>query len=353
MEELSWNILAGENVFEHLDDVLSTQYEKVFFLVDENTHEYCLPIVLQSLTELKEYEILEVPAGEESKCLDVAANLWRSLNDLGATRDSLIINVGGGMITDLGGFVASTYKRGIGFIHVPTSLLAMVDAAIGGKTGVDLDAVKNLVGTFHEADYTLIYPPFIETLPQRETIAGFAEVVKHGLLDGQPLLDLLLTSWHQNDFETLIMESARVKIDIVEEDFDEGSLRKVLNFGHTLGHAVESYFLDKGQAILHGEAIAAGILMESWLSMQHAGLSSIAFSQIVQIIRNVFPDLHWPEKDDVSILYWLQFDKKNEADVQQYALLQDIGDCTHGHPIAIEQSAAALAFYRKLVANNA
>ena len=350
MEELSWNIMVGDDVFEHLDDVLSTQYDKVFFLVDENTHENCLPLVLGSLSELKDYEILEVPAGEESKCLDVAANLWRSLNDLGATRDALVINVGGGMITDLGGFVASTYKRGIGFIHIPTSLLAMVDAAIGGKTGVDVDAVKNLVGTFHEADYTLIYPPFIETLPKRETIAGFAEVLKHALLDGQPLLDLVLTCWYQRDFETMITESALVKIDIVDEDFDEGDLRKVLNFGHTLGHAVESYFLDKGQPILHGEAIAAGMLMESWLSTQKCGLTWGEYESIAAIIRKEFPDLYWPEKDDVSVLYWLQFDKKNEGATQQFALLESIGKCTHGHLVSIEESAAAVANYRKLVA---
>jgi 3-dehydroquinate synthase len=352
MKKVIDTVNVGADVLNNLGGVLLLLYSEVYLLVDENTRKHCLSLVLDKLPDRLDVEVLEVPAGEQSKRLEVAADLWRKLNEKGASRHAILVNVGGGMITDLGGFVASTYKRGIDFIHIPTSLLGMVDAAIGGKTGIDLDAAKNVVGTYKHPNFTLIYPPFLNTLPAREKIAGFAEVLKHGILTGEEELLQLLALWKAQDYEPMILAAARIKWRIVEEDFEEEGMRKILNFGHTLGHAVESYFLHRGEPILHGEAVAAGMLMESWLSMQFAGLSRNDYAQVEGIIRNEFPDLIWPAADHALILNWLRYDKKNVADVQQFALLEGMGHCTFGHEISLEQSAAALAHYRKLVASD-
>lgn len=350
MKKVFDTIKVGDDVLDNLGGVLLLLYTEIYVLADKNTHKHCLPIVLEKLPDRLDVEVLEVPAGEQNKRLEVAADLWRQLNEKGASRHAILLNVGGGMITDLGGFVASTYKRGIDFMNIPTSLLGMVDAAIGGKTGIDLDAGKNLVGTFAHAYFTLIYPPFLKTLPKRERDSGFAEVLKHGLLKGEKELLQLLAFWQKEDFEPMILQAARIKWEIVEEDVEDDGLRQTLNFGHTLGHAVESYFLDKGEPILHGEAVAAGMLMEAWLSAHVAGLNGDLFEQIQEIIRNEFPDLHWLAEDDERILKWLQYDKKNVGDIQYFALLEDIGHCTHGHEITLDQSAAALAYYRNLIA---
>jgi 3-dehydroquinate synthase len=349
MKQIGTNGWVGLGAIQRMNELLAEHDGKVFFLVDENTHEHCLPLVLGELSNLKEYEILEVEAGEGSKCIEVITNLWISLAELEADRSALLINLGGGMITDLGGFLGSTYKRGIRFWHVPTSLLAMVDAAFGGKTGIDVNNIKNLVGTFLEADEVFVYPPFLLTLPERELRSGFAEVVKHGLIDGSELLQDSLEAWSSQQFGGIIEKAVKVKVDIVDKDMFEQGLRKRLNFGHTIGHAVESYFLEKGEPILHGEAVAAGLLMECWLSRQFAGFDPIVFDAIVRDFRKIFPDLYWPEKDDVSILYWLQYDKKNEAGTQRYVLLNAIGSCLENTEVPIEDSAAALAWYRNVV----
>jgi 3-dehydroquinate synthase len=350
MKEIAPHILVGEGALSKLGSAIIFKNLSVFFLVDENTHKHCLPLVLKELPNLMNYEVLEVPAGEGSKTIDIAQNLWRALAELGANRNSVLINVGGGMITDLGGFVASTFMRGIAFCNVPTSLLGMVDAAIGGKTGIDFENAKNLIGTFCKAHTTLVEPSFLETLPERELISGFAEAYKHALLKGQPIFSKVMQAWEERDFETLIPEVMAVKAEIVDQDFHESDLRKTLNFGHTLGHVLESYFLDKGKPVLHGESIAAGMLMESWLSNLTGFLSDLELSMIEKDIRRIFPDLYWPEKDDAAILYWLQYDKKNEVGEQHYALLERVGYCTISHRIAIEQSAQAVAWYRNLVA---
>lgn len=346
MIKITNNTWVGQDLLEFLNRVLVLQYPEVYFLVDTNTRKHCLPLVVENLSSIYSHHIIEVEAGETHKNLEVAVTIWRTLSQYGATRKNLLINVGGGMITDMGGFVASTYQRGMPFINLPTSLLGMVDAAIGGKTAIDFEGAKNLVGTFSNAMATLIYPPFLESLPQRELLSGFAEVVKHGILDGKKTLNQILDFWNEKDYESLISTTCKLKADIVARDFKENNLRKILNFGHTLGHAVESYFLDKGQPILHGEAVAAGIMMESWLSHMFSTLSLDDFNYIKNLIAAYFPKLHWPEKDDISILYWLQFDKKNDGQNQQYALLDRVGYCTHGHEIPIEASAQALAQYR-------
>jgi len=317
---------------------------KVFFLVDENTHEYCLPNIISNLPDLKEYEILEVEPGEETKAIEVAANLWMSLAELGAERTDVLINVGGGVVTDLGGFIASTYKRGMSFINVPTSLLAMVDAAQGGKTGIDLGGAKNLVGTFTHAELIYLDASFLETLPDVQLRSGFAEMLKHGLIADKNHWDNASKSYPVIT-EELIATSAEIKQSIVDEDPKEKGVRKLLNFGHTVGHAIESYLLQKELPILHGEAIAAGMLIEAELSKQYCQLPEQEFEEIVIQIDKVFTRLPILEENIDDILEWLKFDKKNKGGELRFGLLEKIGQGVFDISIAVSVIKTALLNY--------
>ena len=320
---------------------------KVFFMVDENTHEHCLPQLLAALPDLNGYEILEIEPGEESKDFEIAKSLWSALAELGADRKSLLINVGGGVVTDLGGFVASTYKRGIAFWHVPTSLLGMVDAAIGGKTGVDVDGVKNLVGTFSSPQQLFIIPEFLETLPEEHLTSGMAEVLKHGLISDRKYWEEAQKAFKTGSFESLVNRSVALKSAIVLADEKEQGQRKLLNFGHSLGHAVESYFLEKGEAILHGEAVAAGMMMEAKLSTEKAGLPEDSFLEITKVLSAVYPKLEWPIEDETAILSWLAHDKKNESGELRFTLLREIGKGIFDVPVTLDEAAIALNWYKE------
>ena len=241
---------------------------KLFILVDENTHEYCLPTVLGNLETEIPFEIIEIEAGEELKTIETATQLWEILSEFEADRKSLLLNLGGGVITDLGGFVASTYKRGIPFINLPTTLLGMCDASIGGKTGIDHQFLKNIVGTFAEPQQIFVYPDFLRTLPFVELRSGFAEMLKHGLIaDEKHWKDLSsIENLNPESIYPFIETSMKIKQNVVEIDFKEQNIRKTLNFGHTIGHAVESLFLQANQLIPHGEAVALGMICETHLS---------------------------------------------------------------------------------------
>lgn len=318
---------------------------KVFFLVDENTHEHCLPRLLAELPDLKGYEILEIEPGEESKDFEIAQSLWSALAELGADRKSLLINVGGGVVTDLGGFVAATYKRGIAFWHVPTSLLGMVDAAIGGKTGVDVDGIKNLVGTFSQPEKLFVIPDFLETLPEEQLISGMAEVFKHALINDKKYWTEAQKAYKTGNFESLVQRSVEIKSAIVLADEKELGQRKLLNFGHTLGHALESYFLEKGEAILHGEAVAAGMMMAAKLSTEKAGLSQASFEEIITVLSAVYTKLEWPQEEEKYILKWLTHDKKNDVGQLRFTLLREIGEGIFDVPVTFEQAEKALRWY--------
>ncbi|GGH66532.1 3-dehydroquinate synthase [Phaeocystidibacter marisrubri] len=307
---------------------------KVFFLVDENTHEQCLTRLLPELPNLGEYELLEVPPGEESKSIEVAAQLWSALAELGANRQSILVNVGGGMITDLGGFIASTYMRGIRFCHIPTSLLGMVDASIGGKTAVDVAGVKNLVGAFAACEGVFLIPDFLETLPERELRSGFAEMLKHGLIrDASHYSDLIRTGFEKVTPDQ-VRASMNIKLDVVESDPLEAGARKELNFGHTLGHALESHFLEAypHDPLLHGEAIAFGM----WLELELSVLSGLLDAEIAKAIQSdiasIFGRLALPESEWESVTSWLKYDKKNTNHSVRFVLLENVGkaviDCS-------------------------
>ncbi len=348
MVELIEKTYFGKAAFTALNAELAQNINrKIFFLVDENTHEFCLPKVLEMLPDLPGYEVLEIEPGEESKSVEIASSLWAALAQLGADRNSILINVGGGVITDLGGFIAATYKRGIGFYNIPTSLLAMVDAAIGGKTGVDVEGIKNLAGTFSTANGLYIHSEFLQTLPKNQLVSGFAEVLKHTLITGQAHWNDAIENFENNQFNALISQSVKIKQDIVALDKTEGGQRKLLNYGHTLGHAVESFFLENGEPILHGEAIAAGMIMANKISVQKGMLPQDVCNEIERVLLSYFPKLNWDEAYDEHILKWLAHDKKNEGDSLKFVLLNQIGNADFNVDVTYQEAAEALVWYRE------
>ena len=282
------------------------EYSSLFVLVDENTEQHCLTRFLAH-TELNPTSVLVMQAGEENKHLSTCEKLWNELSSLGADRNSALINLGGGVVTDLGGFVACTFKRGIDFYNIPTTLLSMVDASVGGKTGIDLGALKNQIGIIQEPQQVVIDSQWLSTLPLEEVRSGFAEMLKHGLIadanywgELKDLVDLT-----PEVLSPYIKPSVAVKSEVVQEDPYEKGLRKILNFGHTLGHAIESYFLvtPSKQRLLHGEAIAIGIVLEAYLSIECCGLSPEEAKEIKLVFQQFYPQVEI-KKEDVEKDRW-------------------------------------------------
>ena len=333
MQSISANgypIYFSETGYNILNETLLLEnYSSIFILVDSHSNTHCLPTFLPNLATEIPIEIIEFESGESSKNIATCVQIWEALTELGADRKSLIINLGGGVVTDLGGFIASTFKRGIDFIHVPTTLLAMVDASVGGKNGVDLGHLKNQIGVINVPKMVLIDSTYLETLPQNEMRSGLAEMLKHGLIYDaaywKQFLDLSQLDFA--DFDTLIYQSIEIKNNIVMQDPTENGIRKALNFGHTLGHAIESYFLENEnkKTLLHGEAIAAGMILESYLSWQKQCIHEKDYLEIKNTLNSIFDRIVFEESDLAPILDLLIHDKKNEYGTIQFALLDGIG----------------------------
>ena len=274
--------------------------------------------------------------------------VWGELSSLGADRKSILINLGGGVLTDLGGFVASTFKRGIDFINIPTTLLSMVDASIGGKTGVDFGSLKNQIGVINQPQMVLIFPEFLKTLERRQVTSGFAEMLKHGLIKDQAYWESLKTSLNYTHADC-IQKSIAIKNDVVMEDPTEQGLRKILNYGHTLGHAIESYFLKnpEKQTLLHGEAIAIGMILEGYLSHELKGLSKLSLDDIKTTFLNHFEKIDFSEEDIKIIVDLLQHDKKNTHGNVNFVLLQDIGSTVLDVKVPTDLFEKAFAYYNQ------
>ena len=304
------------------------EYSSLFVLVDENTEQHCLTRFLAH-TELNPTSVLVMQAGEENKHLSTCEKLWNELSSLGADRNSALINLGGGVVTDLGGFVACTFKRGIDFYNIPTTLLSMVDASVGGKTGIDLGALKNQIGIIQEPQQVVIDSQWLSTLPLEEVRSGFAEMLKHGLIADANYWGKLkgLVNLTPEVLSPYIKPSVAVKSEVVKEDPYEKGLRKILNFGHTLGHAIESYFLvtPSKQRLLHGEAIAIGMVLEAYLSIECCGLSPEEAKEIKLVFQQFYPQVEIKEEDVEAILALLRHDKKNKAGRINFVLLTKIG----------------------------
>lgn len=306
-----------------------SDFSKIFILVDENTHEYCLPLFLQLVETSIVIDIIEIEAGEEQKTIETCSGVWDAMSDLEGDRKTLLINLGGGVITDLGGFVASTFKRGISFVNVPTSLLAMVDASVGGKTGVDLGTLKNQIGVFNSGEMVLIDTSFLNSLPEDQMRSGLAEMLKHGLITDENYWNKLI-NWSDLDpteIEQLIYESVLIKHEVVSKDPYEKGLRKSLNFGHTLGHAIESYFLSSSEkeSLLHGEAIAIGMVLAIYLSNKQTGFPIEKMNSIKSVIIELYGKVELTDSDEKPIIDLLKFDKKNTHGDVNFVLLEDIG----------------------------
>jgi len=337
--------------FSQLNDFLTEKtFSKIFILVDENTHEYCLPLLLGNLETDLSFEILEVEPGEEMKNIQTVNQLWEILTEMKADRKALIINLGGGGITDMGGFIASTYKRGIQFINIPTTLLSMCDASIGGKTGIDLMHYKNMVGTFSFPEQIFVYPQFLETLPYKELRSGFAEMLKHGLIADKSHWENLI-QMHKIDTEGVvphIQTSMNIKQEVVEKDFHEKDVRKTLNFGHTIGHAIESLCLEREKPILHGEAVALGMICETHLSYLENLISQEESEIIIENIQKYYSFVDLSEFQEEDIFNLLLNDKKNIESKINFSLLSGIGSCVFDHECTTENIQKSLNFYKKL-----
>ena len=339
-----YTIYFGEAGYKYLAAYIKEKkYSKIFVLSDTHTHECCVYAFLQRLPF--EVEVIEVEVGEEHKNLETCLSLWQTLSDLEGDRKSLLINIGGGVVTDMGGFVASTFMRGIDFINIPTSLLAMVDASIGGKTGVDLGVLKNQIGVINNPQLLLIDVNYLNTLPKEEFRSGLAEMFKHGLIQSAAYWDKMkqLSDLTTDDLEEIIYESVLIKHRVVEQDPKEQGLRKILNFGHTLGHAIESYYLaHRPKRLLHGEAVAIGMVLAAFLSHKLLHFSWEKVEEIKAILLDYFPKEEFSTQEIATIQDLLKYDKKNAYGRIYFVLLEEIGKPKWN--IEVEESLIQQAF---------
>lgn len=320
----------NEKGYQALNSFIKTNhFSKIFILVDSNTHIHCLPKLMSLLQTTVTIEIIEVESGEHYKTIDTCVGVWNALTELGADRKSLMLNLGGGVVTDLGGFVACTFKRGIKYINIPTTLLAMVDASIGGKTGVDLGVLKNQVGVISSGDMVIVDTSYLDTLPKNQMKSGLAEMLKHGLIVDKVYFDKLttLSKLSLHDLDQLIYDSLIIKKDIVTKDPFEYNERKYLNFGHTLGHAIESHFLSSEDKVdlLHGEAIAIGMILECYISSEILKLSKEDLNYITTALNSIYEPIQINAADYDAIIDLLKYDKKNEHGNINFVLLDAIG----------------------------
>ena len=325
-----YNIYLG-NLAASLSNFLQTQpYSAYFVLTDENTHRHCWPLVKAVSPLLEKASVLTIESGEINKNSRTCEQIWSWLLEQKADRRALLLNVGGGVIGDMGGFAAATYKRGIDFVQIPTTLLAQVDAAVGGKVGIDFGGVKNSIGSFQNPKAVFVDTVFLQTLPERQLRSGFAEVIKHALIaddDYWQQISSLTDLQTIADWQAIVLTSLQIKHNIVSQDPQERGIRKLLNFGHTVGHALESYALanDK-EPLLHGEAIALGMLAELELSVQKVGLSRATSEEISGYIRQVFSQPYsLTAEAQQEVIALVQNDKKNEAGRLLFSLIQSIG----------------------------
>jgi len=325
---------------------------KIFVIVDSNTKLHCLPYFSERISSEIDYEIIDFESGEQHKNIDTCMAIWNDISSKGGDRNSLIINLGGGVVTDLGGFIACTYKRGIEFINIPTSLLAMVDASIGGKNGIDLGDIKNQIGVIKPAKLVIIDPQFLNTLPQEHLLSGKAEMLKHGLIDSDRYLNRIkeLDIHDHRELEEHIWESILIKDKIVTKDPFEKRERKMLNYGHTLGHAIESYSLKNSsiKLLLHGEAVAIGMIMATYLSNQLLDFPIEKLKNISNTIIESFSKVHFSSEDIQEIMELLIFDKKNRSGKVMFVLLEDVGIFKVDQEVPDELILKAFEYYQGL-----
>ena len=338
----------------HLESELVTalaecEHDKLFVLTDTTTQELCLPVI-KNFYSLKHMQIITIPASDSHKDIESLMMVWKGLQEGGASRHSCMINLGGGMVTDLGGFAASTFKRGINFINIPTTLLAMVDASVGGKTGINFGGLKNEVGVFNDSKYVILDTEFLKTLDTENICSGYAEMLKHGLISTETMWEELVSfDLNQPDLKQLqrmVGDSVKVKEHIVELDPHEKGIRKALNLGHTFGHAFESWAL-KRKPILHGYAVAFGLIPELYLSVAKTGFPTDKMRQTVTFIKENYGTLNITCDDYDELIELMQHDKKNQNGIINFTMLGGIGDIRINQTATTEEIKEALDFFRE------
>lgn len=354
--------LTGEDVFNRFRKIARLNHlhhDHWVILADDNTWVHCLPLLLNFLPELANARVMTIPAGEQEKTLARAAWIWKEWNKFGIGRSNRIICLGGGMVTDLGGFAAAAYHRGLPVVHIPTSLIGQLDAAIGGKVAVNLDDRKNQVGFFHVPDFVLVYPPFLKTLPARQIHSGIAEMAKSHLL-GNP------ETWHKmkrmtadrlakgiseaQEWRKWVLPAIQYKISMVRRDFHERNLRKVLNFGHTLGHAFETLSLRRdSEPMTHGDAVAAGMVCAAKLSVLKTGLFPTHLEDITTFLTHGFQGFPIATRDIPELLDYLKSDKKNRDSHTGFTLLRQPGKAVLNCHCTSDEITAALEYYRNVL----
>lgn len=325
----------------------SFKNEKIILFADENTSEACVSYLLTQFEQLSEAEVIMIPAGELHKTVEIVENIWQVLSEYQVSRHDLLVNVGGGMITDMGGFIASCYKRGVEFINVPTSLLGMVDASIGGKTGVNLGHFKNQIGVFSHPIAVYIDPIFLSTLPKEELMSGFAELLKHGLISDALLYAEVLAQMEEPEGipVELLRDAIEIKNKVVTADPFEKGERKKLNFGHTFGHVIEGFYMGR-EGVSHGWAVAIGMIFESYLSYKRGLLKLEDFEKIEQDLTKWYNIPPFSNEDMQQMVSWLTNDKKNRSGKIQCCLLEGIGKCTFDHEVTQNEAVEVFLHFK-------
>ncbi|MGZ5242838.1 MAG: 3-dehydroquinate synthase [Bacteroidia bacterium] len=345
-------LVFSQDLFQDITLLLQKgAFSSTYILTDRNTFIHCLPLIPQELQDSA--TLISVPAGEESKNLQNAEKIWSQLLEKAADRNAVIINLGGGMVTDLGGFAASTYKRGISYINIPTTLLAIVDAAIGGKTGINFGEVKNSIGTFAQPQSIIFHTPFLYTLPERELRSGYAEVIKYALIAEVELWQNLQIIFNPEQLilqPEILQTCMKIKQQITDADPQESNIRKILNFGHTIGHGFESLSMHKdGEELHHGEAVAMGMIVETYLSHIINGLPLTQLHIVAEYILKFFKLYEISETDYETLFALMRNDKKNSRGNFRMVLLDKIGKAVFDVPCSENEIRKALDFYRSLL----
>jgi len=339
-----------ENAYISLQNYLNENaHSKLFVLVDTNTKRECLPYFLDNFDIDKSFEIIEIDPGENYKNLETCLTLWNSLTEAGADRKSILINLGGGVITDMGGFVASTFKRGIKFINIPTTLLSMVDASVGGKTGIDLGVLKNQIGLFSNPEMVLVDTNYLKTVGTREMRSGLAEIIKYGFTFDQSMWDRikLIKNIDSEFINDLVHRSIEIKNSVVLKDLKEENIRKSLNFGHTIGHAIESYFLENNEykSLTHGEAIAIGMIIELFFSSEIFNFPLEKTNELKSFIIGFYGKTDINKKDFAPIIDLMKYDKKNVSGIINFVLLDKMESCKIDVQVSQELLIKGIEFY--------
>ncbi|TDO04887.1 3-dehydroquinate synthase [Sunxiuqinia elliptica] len=346
------NIIFSQKVADELEKIVK-QYPagKRFLLTEETPRQLCLP-QLEKLIDDYGIQVTSIAGGETNKSIRSVEKVWEFLSKNGADRKSLLINIGGGMLTDLGGFVASTFKRGMAFVNLPTTLLAQVDASLGGKTGINFNGLKNEIGVFNEPDAVIINTGFLKTIDFQNFLSGYAEMLKHGLIKNpahwDELMNYSLANIDYDALQEIIAHSVAVKDWHVQNDLTEKNIRKALNFGHTVGHAFESYALHSGRPILHGYAVVYGMLVELYLSAKVCGFNQNQLKTISQWMLKVYGKFDITPSDYDSLYELMTHDKKNEGSRINFTLISEIGQVAINQDCSKELIFEALDFYREL-----